>query len=274
MRRLFVTIAMLLAASPGLLAGQDSAAREQSAGRPPRAASQQEYDDYHVALGAGSGASLEQAAAAFAARYPHSELREYLFARAMSQYQHENNAEGMLAAGEKVLALDAGHPLALVLTATVLADSLGPTDPDRDRKIVEVKKNAGRVILDANTANTGVAGQPLSTQAVLYRNTLEGMAYSALGIVHLKTGDYEEAEKDLRLAVDLCKAKPDPSIWYHLALAQDHRRKFRAALNSVEQALQLASANAELQKMAEVEHARLTGYVKNSPDSGGTRTPD
>ena len=101
-----------------------------------------------------------------------------------------------------------------------------------------------------------------------------GQAYSALGIVHLKTGDYEEAEKDLKAAADLCKAKPDPSIWYHLALAQDHRRKFRAALNSVEQALQLASANPELQKMAEVEHERLTGYVRNSPDSGGTRNPD
>jgi tetratricopeptide (TPR) repeat protein len=239
-------------------------------GRALHAASQQEYDDYHAALGAGSGAALEQAAGAFASKYPKSELREYLFAKAMSQYQREDNAGGMLSAGDKVLALDAGHPLALVLTATALADSLGPTDPDRDKKIAEVKRNAGRVILDANAAGETVAGQAASTQALLYRNTLEGMAYSALGIVHLKTGDYEEAEKDLKAAVDLCKAKPDPAIWYHLALAQDHRRKFRAALNSVEQALQLSSSNSELQKMAEVEHERLAGYV----NSGGARNPD
>src|SRR5215468_1461527 len=112
MKRLFLTIAMLLAATARLLAGQDSGAREPvRSGRPPHAASQQEYDDYHAALGAGGGAALEQAAGAFAAKYPQSELREYLFAKAMSQYQRENNADGMLSAGDKVLALDAGHPL-------------------------------------------------------------------------------------------------------------------------------------------------------------------
>jgi tetratricopeptide (TPR) repeat protein len=271
MRRLLVTIAALLAASPSLLGGQGPAGREQQSPLRPRAASQQELDDYRAALGAGSGATLEQAADAFAMKYPQSELRKYLLTRAMSQYQLENNAPGMLATGEKVLALDPGDSLALVLTATVVADSLGPTDADRDRKIAEVKRKTARVIQDTTSS---VAGEAVAPRVAFYRNTLEGMAYSALGLVNLKTGDYEEAEKDLRAAVDLCKTKPDPSIWYHLALAQDHRRKFRAALNSVEQALQLASSNPELQKMAEVEHERLTGYVRNSPDSGGTRPPD
>jgi tetratricopeptide (TPR) repeat protein len=270
MRRLLVTLALLLAASSGF-ARQDSARQQQSSVQRPQAGSQLEYDDYRAALAAGSGPALEQAAIAFAAKYPQSELRKYLFARAMTAYQLENNPEGMLSTGEKVLALDAGHPLALVLTATVLADGLGPTDSDRDKKILEVKRNAGKVIQAAAAKR---AGQTASSQAALYRSTLEGMAHSALGIVHLKTGDYEEAEKELRAAADLCKARPDPSIWYHLALAQDHRRKFRAALNSVEQALQLASSNPELQKMAEMEHERLNGYIKNSPDSGGTRTPE
>jgi len=271
MRRLSVTIAVLLAVMPGLLGGQGSPGREKSSTLQPRAASQKEYNDYHAALGSGSGATLEQVAAAFAVKYPQSELRKYLFARAMSQYQRENNAEGMLAMGDKVLSLDPGDTLALVLTATVLADSLGPTDPDRDRKIAEVKKNVNRVIQDTTAS---LVGQAVAPRVALYRGTLEGMAYSALGLVHLKTGDYEEAEKDLKAAVDLCQPKPDPSIWYHLALAQDHRKKFRAALNSVEQALQLASSNPELQKMAETEHERLNGFVRNSPDSGETRPPD
>src|SRR5215470_18504881 len=100
MRRLLVTIA-------ALLAGQGPSGREQSSTPRPRAASQQELDDYRTALGAGSGAALEQAADAFAMKYPQSELRKYLLTRAMSQYQLENNAPGMLATGEKVLALDA-----------------------------------------------------------------------------------------------------------------------------------------------------------------------
>jgi hypothetical protein len=44
----------------------------------------------------------------------------------------------------------------------------------------------------------------------------------------------------------------------------------------VEQALQLASANPDLQKMAETEHerlSRLTGRNKEAPDSGGEHPP-
>jgi tetratricopeptide (TPR) repeat protein len=267
-KRFSFIVALVLSASAGLPAVQSSAV--QSSFRPPHARSQQEYDDYRAALAAGNAGAVDRAATVFAAKYPQSELREYLFARAMSEYQLENNPEGMLSAGENVLALDPGQPLALVLTATALADRLGPTDADRDKEIAEVKRNAGRVIQGGKSRMNDPAAQP---QAALYRSTLQGMAYSALGIVHLKTGDYEEAEKDLKAAIDLCK-RPDAYLWYHLALAQDHRRKFRMALNSVEQAMQLASSNPELQKMAEVEHERLIGYVKNSPASGGSRSPE
>jgi uncharacterized protein HemY len=88
----------------------------------------------------------------------------------------------------------------------------------------------------------------------------------------LKTGDYADAEKDLKAAVERATAGPDPYMWYHLALAQDHRKKYPAALNSVEQALQLASSNPDLQKLAESEHerlSRLTGRTKNTQDAGG-----
>jgi Tfp pilus assembly protein PilF len=88
------------------------------------------------------------------------------------------------------------------------------------------------------------------------------MAYSALGIMKLKTGDDAGAEKDLKTASELAIVRPDPYVWYHLALAQDHRKKYTAALNSVEQALQLASSNPELQKLAEAEHERLAGLAK------------
>src|SRR5262249_61995370 len=128
MRRLLVTIAALLAASPGLLGGQGPVGREKTATPGPRAASQQEYADYRAALGAASGVALEQAADAFAVKYPQSELRKYLLSRAMSQYQLENNASGMLAAGGKMLALGGGDFPALVLTTTAVAGKPGPPD--------------------------------------------------------------------------------------------------------------------------------------------------
>jgi tetratricopeptide (TPR) repeat protein len=242
---------------------------------PPHAKSQQELDDYRAANASTGGEGLERAAVRFGARYPQSELSQYLFAKAMLQYQAENNPARMLAMGEKVLALNPDHPLALVLTATALADNLGSGDSDRDHQIAEIKRNAGRA-LEAIGSHYVAPAAATPKQAELYRDTLRSMAHAALGIMKLKTGDYADAEKDLKAAADLSKSKPDPYIWYHLALAQDHRKRYPAALNSVEQALQLASANPDLQKMAETEHERLnrlTGRNRDAPALGGEQPP-
>jgi len=189
----------------------------------------------------------------FANRYPASELRRYLYSSAMLQYQRENNPAKMLAMGERVLALDPDNPLALVLTATALADSMGDHDRDRDKKVSTIKHNASRAI---QAAEAGYSGE------TVYKTTLQSMAYSALGIMRLKTSDDAGAEKDLKMATELAKFRPDGHTWYHLALAQDHRKKYAAALGSVEQALQLASSDPELQKLAEVEHERLSGLAR------------
>jgi tetratricopeptide (TPR) repeat protein len=232
-----------------------------SAVRRPVAKTQQEYDDYQSARNMKGGAALEKAAANFAEKYPDSELRRYLFSKALRQYQSENNAQGMLAMGRRVLALDPGDALALILTATVVADSLSAGDPEREVKVAEIKTNATRALQGMSTTTATPA------QSELYRTTLQSMAYSALGIMKLKTGDDSGAEKDLKAAADLPKARPDPYIWYHLALAQDHRKKYPAALDSVEQALQLASANPRLQRLAETEHVRLNRLAHHGKDT-------
>ena len=179
----------------------------------------------------------------------------------------------MLAMSQKVLSIDPDHAVALVLTASVLADGMEDNDPDRSRKVEEIKRSGNRAIKVLGSAMP----LPLSAapdQAPLYRTTLQSMAYSALGIMKLKTGDDAGAEKDLLMAAGLPQAHPDPYLWYHLALAQDHRRKYAAALSSVNQALQLASSNPDLQRMAEIEHDRLSGVSRGRPEgTTGTEPP-
>jgi tetratricopeptide (TPR) repeat protein len=226
----------------------------------PPAKSQQERNDFNRAYALTGAAAVETAANEFAARYPESALRRYLYSSAMIQYQRENNPARMLTMGERVLELDPDNPLALVLTATALADGLADHDRDRE-KIGIIKRNATRAL---QSAEAGYAGSPESPSAGLYKTTLQAMAHSALGMMKLKTGDDAGAEKDLEIAAALAKIRPDPYVWYHLALAQDHRKKYRAALSSVEQALQLASSNPELQKLAEAEQERLTGLARRA----------
>ncbi|HKF20200.1 MAG TPA: hypothetical protein VKE93_01450 [Candidatus Angelobacter sp.] len=223
---------------------------------PLQAKSQAEFKDYNAAYGITGGAQMQAAADSFAAKYPESELRGNLYAKAMHEYQTENNPDKMLAMGEKVLSLDADNPVALVLTASVLADKLTDTDPDRTQRIAEIKKNAGHAL---ETVETGMAplAQATPEQIATYKNTLRSMAYSSLGILELKTGDDPGAERDMKAAADLIKAAPDPFVWYHLALAQDHQKKYTEALASVEQALRYMGSNSDLSELAAGERDRL-----------------
>lgn len=254
-------------------AAQDGSATTQAGSQPesmarhPQARSEQERVDFNTAYALTGAATEEAAAIDFSNRYPTSALRRYLYSSAMLQYQRENNPAKMLAMGERVLALDPDNPLALVLTATAVADSLGDHDRERDKKVSTIKHNASRAIQAAEVGYSGA-----SDGAAVYKTTLQSMAYSALGITKLKTGDDAGAEKDLKMATELAKFRPDGHTWYHLALAQDHRKKYAAALNSVEQALQLASSDPELQKLAEVEHERLAGLARG-PRNGSPMEP-
>ena len=215
---------------------------------------------------------MEKAADDFAAAYPGSELLPSLYINAMRSYQVEENPGRLLMMGEKALALDPDNPVPLVLTAYVLADSLNATERDRNRKADDVKKYANHAL---QTMDSGYVAPSSATadQVAAYKAALRSMAYSALGITKLKTGDDSGAERDLKAAADMNSVQPDPYIWYHLSLAQEHRKQYAAALHSVEQAMQLASSNPELQRLAEMEHDKLldlTAKPRRAPTVPGT----
>jgi tetratricopeptide (TPR) repeat protein len=246
----------------------DAGKQTQPAGkRVPQAKTHPEFNDYNAAYAVTGGAASEKAADEFAAKYPDSELTSYLYSKAMHEYQNEDNSGKMLSVGEKVLRLDPGNSIALVLTATVLADSLSDTDSDRQMKIQRVKANATHALDSVDSGFTPPANAT-AEQIKVYKATLQSMAHSALGIVALKTGDDAGAEKELKLSADLNQSQPDPYIWYHLALAQDHQKKYPEALASINRSLQVIGTNADLGNLAKGEQGRLltlTGGASSSP---------
>ncbi len=262
---LFFTLAFMGAKLAAQSAPPAGGAQSQTAGRRPRQAkTQQEFKDYNTAYAISGGTEMEKAANDFALKYPESELRPYLYAKAMHEYQNENNSAKMLATGEKVLQVDPDNSVALVLTATVLADNLNDGDQDRQQKIDEIKKNSGRALQTMDSAFVSPANFT-PEQIAAYKSTLQSMAHSALGIMALKSGDDASAEKELKAAAGLNAATPDPYVWYHLALAQDHQKKYDEALVSINQVLQHTSSNAELGRLAQGERERLLVLTKTGP---------
>ena len=263
-------LAMLCWLSAALIAQQAAGGNDKqtqpSGKHVPQAKTHPEFNDYNAAYAIAGGAASEKAADDFAAKYPSSELKSYLYSKAMHEYQNENNPEKMLSVGEKVLRVDPDNSIALVLTATVLADSLSESDTDRQAKIAHVKKNATRALETVDSSFTPPANAT-PEQVTAYKSTLQSMAHSALGIVALKTEDNAGAEKELRLSADLNQSQPDPYIWYHLALAQDHQKKYSEALDSINHALQVMGANADLGNLARGEQSRLLTLTRGASSS-------
>ena len=234
----------------------------------PEAKTHQEFNDYNAAYALSGGAQMEKAADDFSAKYPASELKVFLYAKALHEYQSENNPGKMLAMGKKVLQFDPDNTIALVLTATVLADGLDEKDPDRQQKIGDIKKDAERALATVDSSFTPpVNATP--EQITAYKKTLQSMAHSALGITALKTNDDSTAERELKSAAELNVTQPDPYIWYHLALAQDHLEKYPEALVSVNRALEYAG-NSDLADLVRNERKRL--LMKNN--LGGAEAPN
>jgi len=234
----------------------------------PEAKTHQEFNDYNAAYALSGGAQVEKAADDFSAKYPASELKAYLYAKALHEYQNESNPDKMLVMGKKVLQFDPDNTIALVLTATVLADSLNEKDPDRQQKIAEIKKDAEHAVATVDSTFTPPANAT-PEQITAYKKTLQSMAHSALGITALKTNDDATAERELKSAAELNVTQPDPYIWYHLALAQDHLEKYPEALVSINRALEYAG-NSDLADLVRNERKRL--LMKNN--LGGAETPN
>jgi tetratricopeptide (TPR) repeat protein len=222
----------------------------------PEAGSRQEYQDYMSATTIAEGASLEKAADDFAARYPASELRVYLYSRTLHRYQNEDNAAKILEMANKVLALDPDNSVALATSALVLADSLTASGPARDQTIWLIRHNCEHA-LETMDSSLVLAPGVTAQDVAAYKALLGARVHSALGIMELKTGNDREAENDLKMAAGMNRVRGDASVYYHLALAQDHQKKYAEAVDSAEQALQLASSSPALQKLAEVELERL-----------------
>jgi tetratricopeptide (TPR) repeat protein len=253
--------------------GSGSSKAAQPAGKHvPQAKTKPEFADYNTAYAVSGGAASEKAAEDFAAKYPDSELKSFLYSKAMHEYQTENNKPKIEAMGEKVLQLDPDNPVALVLTATVLADTLADTDTDRAKKVAMIKKNSDHAL---ETINSDFApGANVSPeQLAAYKRTLQSMAHSALGIVALKSGDDAGAEKELKTAADANSSQPDPYVWYHLALAQDHQKKYPEALASVSKAVQYAGSDPELAVLAQGELTRLQTLNQVAPDAAKPQPP-
>jgi len=215
-----------------------------------------------------AAAEMEAAADAFAAKYPNSEMKGTLYARAMGLYAQANNSDKLIEAGRKAIAADPTNPVPLVQVASVLAETTRDTDLDREQRLSEAAKDAQAAIDNINTGLIVPPNAPPERVAAAKTSILT-MAYDTLGMVNLNRKDYTAAEQALLKAVDSAKANPEAVVFLRLSVAQDQLKRYTQALDSANKAVQYAPQGSTAQSLAKQQQDR----VKKLMEAGSSSTP-
>lgn len=234
--------------------------------KPPPAAKTPEEGAAYQAIASNSDLTAAEAAAKeFESKFPQSELRSVVYSVLMTRYQQANNGEKAVEMGRKVLQFNPDHTIALVMTATVLAERTRDTDLDRDARYAEAMKDAQHAL---DTIDTGLVlrADVTDEQWKSAKAILSSMAESAMGMVELKRKNPAQAEKHYRAAVELDAARPDAVIFLRLALALDQQNKYAEALAAANRAVELSAATGgTVADWAKQEQSRLSALTGQKP---------
>jgi tetratricopeptide (TPR) repeat protein len=225
-----------------------------------------ELKAYQEGVAKTDATQVDAAAAAFAAKYPDSELKGSLFVRAMNLYGQANNSEKVVELGRKAIAADPTNPVSLVQIGSVLVEGTRDTDMDRDQRLAEAAKDAQGAI--DNIGELMVPADAPPARVVAVKASILTMAYNTLGMVDLNKKEFVGAEQAFLKAVDASKAQPEAVVFLRLSVAQDQLKKYPEALDSANKAVQYAPAGSAAQNLAKQQQERLQKLMAAGSSSG------
>ena len=251
-----------------------SSAGQAPAKSAPRARSKAEFEAYRAASVQRDPAKLEVAATDFAEKYPASELRPFLFQRAMGLYEQADNPVKSLEMARAVLKYDPANAVALLGAAQMLADRTHDTDLDRDGRFEEASADARSALQYA-----GEIPQPSQLTAKEFAEAtaqLRGAAHEVLGTVAYKKRDYRNAIKEYAEAAAEEKEHTAPVVWLRVAVAEEKSGEYEPGLAAAEKAIASSDAGSPVRELAAKEKARIEALKPASPQpsqSGASPAP-
>ena len=263
---LLASVSPALSQSPAPAAAppaSQSSAKPAPAKKGPQAKSKAELDAYQSAAAQTDPAKLEAAATEFAQRYPASELRPFLFQRAMGLYAQANNPGKTLEMARAVLKYDPANPIALLTAAQVLVAGTHDSDLDRDARLDESDAKARGAVQHA-----GEMTQPASLTGKQFADAiaqLRGAAHEVIATVAYKKQDYFSAIREYNAAVADEREHTEAAVWLRLAVAHDKVSEYELGLAAAEKAIAASEAGSPVRGLAEQEKARLVELIAGTP---------
>ena len=243
-------------------APQANSQAPQAKSNTPQAKSRAEFDAYQSAAAEVEPAKLEAAATGFAQRYPASQLRPFLFQRAMALYQQANQSGKALEMARAVLKYDPGNAVALLCAAQILAEGTNEHDLDHDARLQEANGDA-----EAALQHAGDLPQPAGLSAEQFESAireLRGAAHEVLATVAYKKRDFRKAIAEYNAAVAGEEEHTEPLVWLRLAAAHDKMGEYNLGIAAAGKAIAASEEGTPMRELAEKEDARLKALAAKS----------
>ncbi len=238
--------------------------------RQPQAKSPEEYQAFMAVLNTPDLTAADVAAREFEAKFPQSELRGMLYEQLMLKSQESNNADRAVDFGRRAIQLSPNSALALITTATYLAERTRDTDIDKDEKLADAMKFAERGL--ANVDTMALPPHLPAEQVTAVKNQLRTMGHNSLGAAEFTKKNHAAAEKHFKEAIKYLGDRPDPITFFRLALALDKQDKYAEALQAAERSVQLAEPQDPATPAMVAERDRLK-KLAGAPAASTTPTP-
>jgi lipopolysaccharide biosynthesis regulator YciM len=228
---------------------------QSAAAKAPHAKSKTELDAYQAAVSQTDPAKLESAATDFAQKYPGSELRPYLFQRAMGLYQQSNNPGKTLEMARAVLKHDPANPVALLGAAQILAERTHDDDLDRKERLQEAGADG-----QAALQHAGELARPANLTAEQFADAvaqLRDAAHEVLATVAYKKHDYRKAIEEYTAIASSEKAPVEAVVWLRLAAAHEKLGEYSLGIADADKAIAATEPGSPVRELAEREKIRL-----------------
>jgi tetratricopeptide (TPR) repeat protein len=165
-----------------------------------QAKSQVEFDAYLEILSAADAHVVVEKARDFLSAFPESELRGAAYQYQVEAFQQLNDFTGMLAAGEKALALEPDNVNLLLALAPAMA-TRAEGRPDGAQLLTQAESYARHALVEVDGVRVPHA---LSMeQWDVRKRQMQSDAHGVLGIVALQRGQAERAVNELDRAISL-----------------------------------------------------------------------
>jgi len=249
-------------AAPGQSATQpedETAAARPESSSAPRAGTRQELEAYRAAASLTDPAALEASATRFAREFPASQLRPFLFQRAMALYERANNPTKTLEMARAVLKYDPENPVALLAAAQMLADGARTSNLDRKARLAEARARAQSCL--EHIERISQSGDMSEEEFGEISTRLRGAAHEVLGTVAFKLRDYPAALREYHIASAAQNDHPDPVVWLRMAVSFEKTGELEMSSEYAARAISSSKTGTRVRELAERQKDRMAQQI-------------